>query len=241
VGGLDLNVTNYVEKNADEMADMIGQGLVSLVVFGEDINKDTAKASECNLLVVVGTIDLATYTKVNDSLSVLGQINFKYPLIMAEDEIEGMMDSVPETFLQIMMSYQTVYGRSVFRGLSSLNQEYLRSQTEKSIRENLFCSRIILFKGISEDGNVMEAVDGIRDMLMRSIKIYHILAKPWIKDDEEHLTSFYEEFPERASDNRRLFEDGLEKLDDQQIRSILFNAISRGIKPILKRVDEMGP
>lgn len=236
-----LSVINVAERISANLEDKVGTDLVSVVVYGNDINREMKEASDYNLLVVLKIISEENYQKIHEVMGNSKEGDFTRPLVMAEDEIDGMMDSVPETFLEIMLSYQTVYGKTLFKGLSSLNQEYLRSQTERSLREYLFCARILYVKGLADKDEMMDSLLNISDLLYKSIRVYHILSKPWIGDEQEHMDSFFEEFPEGSLEIKKLVKGEISEQEFESLKKIGFYCMTQGIKPILDKVDEMGP
>ena len=236
-----MSVIKISEEIAQKLEKSLGKDLVSVVVYGNDINREMREASDYNMLLVLENITEENYQRIHDVMREEEEGDFTRPLVMSVREIDGMMDSVPETFLEIMLSYQTVYGKSLFKGLSSLNQEYLRSQTERSLREYLFCSRILYMKGLGDKREMMDSLLNISDLLYKSIRVYHILSKPWINEEQEHMGSFLDEFPDGSLYIKELMKGDISKMDMDSLKRIGYSCISSGIKPILDKVDEMGP
>lgn len=240
-GGSKVKVVQMVENLSKELADELNTNIISMVAYGRDIQKDIEKASDYSMLIAVEELNIDTHRKVQSVLKNKQVGDLINPLIIQSDEIEGMMDSVPETFIDILLSYQTVYGKPLFKGLAHINQEHLRAQTERSLREYLFESRILLMKGLRSKKDIIRSLYQMKDLLCKSIKIYHVLSKPWITEDSEHRSDFFQEFPEGSMWIKKLLIDDLDGMTTEDLEKIAFSVINEGIKPILFKVDEMGP
>ena len=236
-----MKVVQIVENLSKELTSELDTNIISLVAYGRDIQKDIDKATEYSMLIVVEDLTIDTHRKVYDLLKDKQVGELSNPLIIQSDEIDGMMDSVPETFIDILLSYQTVHGKPLFKGLAHINQEHLRAQTERSLREYLFESRVLLMRGLRGKKELLRSLYELKSLLCKSIKIYHVLSKPWITEDSEHRSNFFQEFPEGAVWIKKLLIDDLEGMSDEDLEKIAFAVINDGIKPILFKVDEMGP
>lgn len=240
-GVISMNAVDTGERIANEISKAVQDRLVSALVYGSDIGKEGALALDCNLVLVFDRIDLQLLEAVKVVLNTCDLPCMKVPLMVQTDEIEGMMDSVPSSFLDILLSYQTVHGRSLFKGLSSINHEHLRAQTEQRLRENLFSARRSLLHGMRGRGEMENQFRSIRELFRRSIQIYSILKKPWLTNEEERWSSFQEEFDPDGTDIRKTFDIDLSGLSDDELKRLTLTILDRGFKPLLCKVDEMGP
>lgn len=236
-----MKIVEAMEKAVREMDNKDELGILSIVAYGIDIHKDISKAHDYNILFVVKDLDLNIINSIHEYIK-RNEVKFlDCALIMEKVELEGMMDSVPETFLQILISFQTLYGNQPFLNLSSISHEHLRAQTERCIRESLCRSRMSLMNGLNDKSIMLDSIKHIKDMMDVSIKLYHILSKPWITEAIEHRESFREEFPGVTVWMDMLERNDIENLSHQILSSLAHNMIHEGIKPMLMRVDEMGP
>jgi len=238
---MSMNAVDTGEMIAKEISKVVQDRLVSAIVYGSDIGKEGASALDCNLVLVFDRIDLPLIEVVKGVLCNCDLSCMKVPLLVQTDEIEGMMDSVPASFLDILLSYQTVHGRSLFKGLSSINHEHLRAQTEQRLRENLFSARRSLLHGMRGRGEMENQFRSIRELFRRSIQIYSVLKKPWLTNEEERWISFQEEFDPDSTDIGKTFDIDLSTLSDEELKKLTLTILDHGFKPLLCKVDEMGP
>lgn len=236
-----MNIVDTGERISKEIGKAIPERLVSALVYGADIGKEGTSALDCNLVLVFDRIDLPLLEQVKTVINSCDIPCLKIPLVVQTDEIEGMMDSVPASFLDILLSYQTVYGRSLFKGLSSINHEHLRAQTEQKLRENLFSARKSFLHGMRGRSEMENQFRSIRELFRRSIQIYSVLKKPWLVDEEERWSSFLEEFHTEDIDIKRTFDVDLSTLSEEELRKLTLSILDKGFKPMLCKVDEMGP
>jgi hypothetical protein len=236
-----MNVIEKGEMIVKEIADNIDGEIISAVVWGSDIHGELKESMDCNLVIVFDKIDGKKMETVGKIIKKSGGPCIEVPLLVEMGEIEGMMDSVPVSFLNILMSYQTIYGRSLFKGLSSLNHEHLRAQTEQSLRENLFHARRRLYKGFSNKAHMIKEIEMMRGLLKRSIQLYCILKKPWLVTDEEKWSAFFEDFESGDIYLKKYHNSDLSSLSEDELIKTGFSIIDHGIKPLLTFVDEIGP
>ncbi|MFO8050303.1 MAG: hypothetical protein R6V01_01220 [Thermoplasmatota archaeon] len=236
-----MSIIETGERIAKELDEAIGSKIISAVVYGEDIQKEEGEDKDCSLLIVLEKVDLPTMEILNEKLEELGVDCLKSPLVIEMGEIEGMTDSVPPTFLNIMISYQTVYGSSLFKGLSSINHEHLRAQTEQSLREDLFCARHKFLKGLRSEEEMRRTAGEIRDTFKRSLKLYYLVKKPWITDLKEKWETFLKDFNVEDPWITRSREMDLSKAGIDDLKKISSALIDNGLKPLLDKVDKMGP
>ncbi|MEA3559986.1 MAG: hypothetical protein U9R75_12105 [Candidatus Thermoplasmatota archaeon] len=229
------------EELAKELDGMIDSTVVSAVVYGEDIHKEFGKGTDCNLLIILDRVDLSVLEIIHKKIEEVSNGCMKTPLIIELEEIEGMTDSVPRTFLNIMISYQVVYGKTLFKGLSSINHEHLRAQTEQSLREDLFHARYHFFKGISREEALKEVLANMRHTFRRSLKLYYLIKKPWITDEKEKLETFFKDFEIVDPWLKSSMDLDAEDIKMDEMKKMGISIIDNGLKPLLDKVDQMGP
>jgi hypothetical protein len=134
-----------------------------------------------------------------------------------------------------------LHGPQPFRNLSSISHEHLRAQTERCIRESLCKARIALVRGLCSQGEMVESIMQIRETMDMTIRLFHILSRPWITEEREHREAFKEEFPGVSVWIDMLDRENLDRMDKEMLQSLAHNLIDEGIKPMLMKVDEMGP
>lgn len=236
-----MSIIEMAEEIAKEIDEKIEGKVISAVVYGTDIHKDLERSMDCNMVLILDQVGMKEINIIHSVISDFMMECAKTPLIIEESEIEGMGDSVPTSCLDVLASYQTVFGRSVFKGLSSINHEHLRAQVEQRVRESLFSARRGLMRGYVGGRKMDQELVHMKNLLKRSLNLYLVLKKPWLVDENEKWESFLDEF---SPDNiwlRNYFVKDLSSMDDEEKRNLASAIIQDGIKPLLKKVDQMGP
>ena len=236
-----MSIIEIGGKIAKEIDEKIDGKVISAVVYGTDIQKDAETAKDCNMVFILDHVGMKEITIIHNVIEECNLECAKSPLIIEESEIEGMGDSVPTSCLDVLSSYQTIFGRSVFKGLSTINHEHLRAQVEQRIRESLFSARRGLMRGYTGGKKMDQELVHMKNLLKRSLNLYMILKKPWLTEEREKWDAFMDEF---SPDNlwlRNYFIKDLGSMDDEEKRNLASAIIEDGIKPLLKMVDDMGP
>ena len=236
-----LNVVDVVRDLAQGLDGAIDTRVISAVAYGTDIYMDLEEAVDYNMLLIVEHYDLGTARKIGSFLRDKEIGNLKVPLVMEREEILGMVDSVPQSFIEILMGFQTVYGDQLITGLSSISQEYLRAQTERNLRESICTSRQVFFRWLTDKESNRDNMLLIKDIFMKSLNMYHILTKPWLTEEEEHVNAFFEEFQESRGPLEKFLKSDPSSLPEDEAEQICFTAINDGIVPLMRKVDNMGP
>jgi len=235
-----MKVIELANDIAERMEEEIGPSLVSVVLYGRDMYMEKNEAQDYNFLIILEKLDLPIMKKIRTLLE-KSELKITNPLIIERVEMEGMMDSVPICFLDILISFQTISGKPLLKGLSSLSQEHLRAQTERFLRESLCRGRMNLIEGMGKEELLRSNVEELRETFLRSIKMYHLINKPWLIEEEEHLTSFFSDFPAAVNSLQGKLEKNLSEIDEKGLEELGYSLINDGIGPMLRNVDELGP
>ncbi len=238
---MDLTILELGENLAKEIDSRIDGHVVSAVVFGTEIQGDPDKAKDCNMVIVLDHVGLEEMRIICEVITDHKEECIKDPLILEQADIEGMGDSVPHAVLDVFTSYQTVFGRSFFKGISSFNHEHLRAQMEQMLRENLITARKRLTIALKKEGRIDDEIINIKNILKRCIKYYMIFQKPWLTDEGEKWVDFLEEFNPNNMFLRDHSLNDPSKLSTEEKYRLASAYIEDGIKPLLKKIDEMGP
>ncbi|MCK5772292.1 MAG: hypothetical protein KAH57_00750 [Thermoplasmata archaeon] len=236
-----MKVIDSATEIFQEIAGINGMDINSVVLYGNDLYLDTEEADDYKVLIVVEHIDLEITRKLKKALKKQKSLNLSNPLILELGEIEGMMDSVPQLFLNILVHYQTIYGKTLFKGLSAISQEHLRAHTERVLRDSLFQGRIELITGMGDKDEMVLRLEKLLDILYCSIRMFHLIKKPWLTMENEHMESFYNEFPVAKQRFGDLNREKISDIDLYALEEIGYSIILQGIRPMLDNVDNMGP
>lgn len=236
-----MTILEMGEKLAKEIDERIEGNVVSAVIYGTEIQGDPDKAKDCNMVIVLDHVGLDEMKAIHDIVNEHKDECVKEPLVLEKPDIEGMGDSVPHSILDVFTSYQTVYGKSFFKGISSFSHEHLRAQMEQMLRENLITARKRFNKALKGGKRVDDELIYIKNILKRCIKYYMIFQKPWLTDEGEKWVDFLEEFNPNNIVLRDLSMNDPSRLSEEDKLKLASAYIEDGIKPLLKKVDEMGP
>jgi hypothetical protein len=236
-----MTILEMGEQLAAEIDDRIPGKVVSAVIYGTEIQGDPDEAKDCNMVIVLDHIGLEEMEIIHDIMKEHRKDCVKEPLILEQPDVEGMGDSVPHAVLDVFTSYQTVFGRSFFKGISSFSHEHLRAQMEQMLRENLITARKRFMKALSGGKSLDNELIYIKNILKRCIKYYMIFQKPWLTDEGEKWIDFLEEFNPNNLVLRDLSMGDPSKMSQEDKLKLASAYIEDGIKPLLKKVDEMGP
>jgi hypothetical protein len=236
-----MTIVEMGEKIAKEIDDKIEGNVISAVVYGSDIRGEPDENLDHNMVLVLDHVGMKELIQIRSVMNENMYEWMKTPLIVELMEIEGMGDSVPSSFLDVLSSYQTVYGKSLFKGLNAINHEHLRAQIEQRLRESLFSARRALLRGMVGGKVLDQELILIRNLMKRGLNLYLILKKPWLTEESEKWNSFIEEFSPDDMMLRNFFNKPLEQMNDEEKRSLSSSILDNGLKPLLSKVDEMGP
>jgi hypothetical protein len=125
------------ERVVDELKTILGEGLVSVVLYGSHAAGDHAgKNSDVNLLIITKglmTEELQTLSKVIVPWVKDGN---HPPLFLRRNHIEEFASVFPIEILDIQHSHQILYGADCFEGVSVSN-DHLRIQLQHELQGKL--------------------------------------------------------------------------------------------------------
>jgi len=255
-------VKNVPELIAKEIDDTLGPNHISTSVFGsptdsnqdavmDDIETDTYK-SPIKLFIVVKSFDENCLVKLSLIFSKwkkkLGP-QLESPIITEPLELRGILDSIPEKILELKNNYKIVAGEDLKELSEEPEFEYLRAQTELAIRHHVYSLRHDLFDVLFGKKSMEDYLKQLWVFCISTLRNYHRLVEPDLKTTQEHLQSFYDEFPQGKPVLGELLEKFYQVLNNRPVDSIgkanLFK-LSIGIvrlvlQPMLIKVDNMGP
>ncbi len=236
-----MKVIDKATEIFEEIAKEYDMDITSVVLYGNDLYLDTDEADEYKVLIVVEHVDLDMTRRLKKVLLKQDFLDLANPLILELSEIEGMMDSVPQLFLNILVHYQTIYGKTLFKGLSAISQEHLRAHTERVLRDYLFQGRIELISGMGDVDEMAIRLENLWDILYCSIRMFHLIKKPWLTMEDEHMESFYKEFPVSKKRFGSFDRKKISGMILNDLEEIGYSIVLEGIRPMLDNVDKMGP
>jgi len=125
------------EKIVEELKTILGERLVSVVLYGSQAAGDhTGKNSDINLLII-------TKTLMTEELQSLSKVIVPWvkegnhpPLFLTQNHLKDFASVFPVEILDIQHSHQVLYGNDYFEGISVSNS-HLRTQLQHELQGKL--------------------------------------------------------------------------------------------------------
>jgi hypothetical protein len=262
---IDINkVKNVPELIAKDIEETLGPNHISTSVFGSPVsyneNSDLSSSDSENetltqpikLFIVVKSFDENCLVKLSLIFSNwkkrLGP-QLESPIITEPLELRGILDSIPEKILELKNNYKIVAGEDLQELSAEPEFEYLRAQAELAIRHHVYSLRHDLFDVLFSKKSMEDYLKQLWVFCISTLRNYHRLVEPELNTTQEHIQSFYDEFPQGKPALGELLEKFYQVLNNRPVDSIgkanLFKlsiGIARNVlQPMLIKVDNMGP
>jgi hypothetical protein len=256
-------VKNIPELIANDIEETLGSNHISTSIYGSpvsdkqrDILEDSSKKKDAvppiKLFIVVKKFDESCLVKLSLVFSKwkkrVGD-RLESPIITEPEELQGILDSVPEKILDLKNNYRVLAGDDLQELSAEPEYEYLRAQVELAIRHHVYSLRHDLFDVLFKEKSMEDYLKQLWVYCIGTLRNYHRLVKPDLKSTQEHIQAFYEEFPQGKPPISDLLEKFYQVLNNRPVDSIgkanLFKLsigiMSDVLQPMLLKVDNMGP
>lgn len=173
---MDEKLESLTEDYAAEIAAIMGENLISLVLYGSALTGEFVEGwSDLNFLMVMEKAGQESLAAMVKPLRKWRKRGVGLPLVMEQGELGHSLDSFPLEFLNIKSAYWVVRGRDLLAGMK-IDPSDLRLQCEREIRGKLIQLRRAYLR----------AGDNLRDqeeLFRDSIKtfIFIIRAMLWLE------------------------------------------------------------
>jgi hypothetical protein len=171
--------------------------------------------------------------------------NIDMPYVVEYDDIHGMLDSIPRSFLNIKKNYEVLAGQDVMEMVRPPSYEHFRAQMELTLRTDILNLRRDLVRVMSHQMNSQEYLKELSIVALNSIRNYYQIISPKLKKTEEFLEKFHEDFPESKQVLNRVLNytyslmKGMDISEEDKLQLIL-STINKVLQPILFEVDALG-
>jgi hypothetical protein len=132
--GKVTNPGDIVEELVNDYTQALGEGLVSILMYGSAVTHEyTPGISDINIAVVTKKNSIRD---INRSLPVQKKWRSRrvsVPLFMTRQYIQKSLDTFPVEFLDMQSHYRVVYGEDVLRELD-IKRAHLRLQAERELK-----------------------------------------------------------------------------------------------------------
>jgi hypothetical protein len=203
-----------VEKLTDELKAILGERLVSVVLYGSAAAGDhTGKKSDTNILVVTHPVKRAELLSLSKAVVPWVKKGNPAPLFLTQEHLKDFVDVFPIEILDMQSNHQVLYGEDPLSVLSVSN-DHLRVELEHELQGKLLQlkTRYILTEGKS---------DKVWRLMIESISTFLVLFK--------NALWFYDEKPplKKMDALRKL----RERFDFETEAFERIDAVKRGAKP----------
>jgi hypothetical protein len=126
-----------LQKFVQGLAEALGEGLHSIVLYGSAARGDFQKAtSDLNLIVVLKNLDLASLEAISPAVTHWVRAGQPPPRLFSPEIIAESADVFPIEFLDIQSRRTVLHGPDPFAGLE-IHRDHLRLQCERELREKM--------------------------------------------------------------------------------------------------------
>ncbi|UCH89328.1 MAG: hypothetical protein JSV49_01385 [Thermoplasmata archaeon] len=228
---------------AKEMQDVLKENHICTLVYGPPVTGTYVEGkSKIPLFVIVNKFDSTTANIMADLVNKWTDYPIEGPYIAVLQDLEGMSDSVPDELLDVTLNYKLLAGEDVLKSLPQLDREHMRAQAELAVRRYIFTLRWTLTHVLKDYGQLEGYLNNLAFYCQLAIQVYHRLSHPKIVKKEQHLKTFYDEFPEGKECMEILmnYAYGDASMLDREPVDLITCALDTILLPLLRKIDEMG-
>lgn len=234
-----------LKKIALELEEKLGRNHISTILRSEEI-KDPKAASKTlpQLLLIVRKFDKYTLMIISNVLREYGEL-IGLPYIVEYKDIQGMLDSIPRSFINIKKHYLLLAGQDVMEMVKPPSYEHFRAQTELTLRSDVLNLRRDLIRVMSHQMDSQEYLKQLSIVALNAIRNYYQIIKPTLKTTEEFISKFNEDFPDGKDVLHRILKfaysmiKGIDITEEDKLQLIL-STFDRVLQPILIEIDALG-
>lgn len=233
------------KKIALEIKEKLGANHVSIILQLDSVDSKRSLGQKLpQLLIIVKNFDKFTLMMITNVLQEYPN-ELEIPYVVEYKDVQGMLDSIPKSFLDIKMNYVVLTGEDVTEMIKPPSYEHFRAQTELTLRNDILQSRRNLISVMAHQMSTQELLKELSIVSLNSIRNYYQIVEPKLRTTEELIRKFGEDFPEGSETLERILEytyqtiKGLEVTEDDQLQLILFT-FDNILQPILLEIDELG-
>jgi hypothetical protein len=149
------NWETELEKLAGALGSALGEGLVSLLLYGSAARPGaTAQASDVNVLLIVRDASSAGLRPVAQAIAGWVRADYAPPLVFDEAEWRGSADVFPIEIEDMREAHRVLRGADPFAGMTTTLAD-LRSELEREVRSKLLHLRTA-YAAAAPDGRMLE-------------------------------------------------------------------------------------
>jgi hypothetical protein len=240
-----MEILTEAKRIATELEEKLGHNHISTILQNEKLGpKDAPDKKLLQLLIIVKKYDKYTLMVISNILREYKEL-LEIPYVVEYIDIQNMLDSIPDPFLEIKLNYEVLAGQDVMEMVRPPSYEHFRAQMELTLRNEILSLRRDLIRVMSHQMNSQEYMKELSVVALNCIRSYYQIINPKLHTSEEFITNFNQDFPQGKEVLNRLLNSayslikGTEVLEDEKLDMILLT-INNVLQPILIEVDALG-
>ncbi len=186
-----LSETNLEKSDAEalrtlcrELAEILGENLISLTLYGSAVRKDYIPGrSNINLLAVLNYIDLQILKSIIDPVF-RGRRFGIIPFFLTQEDLRTSADVFPVKFLSMKENYEVLSGEDEL-GALKIDREHLRLRCEQVIRNILL--RMRRHYVLSGGRRLTQVMSGMTVGFLESLRVLYSLIHGSLPSREETI------------------------------------------------------
>jgi predicted nucleotidyltransferase len=164
---LDPKTEKAIAQIAEQIREVFGAELVSLVLYGSAAGDDFAPGrSDLNFALVLQQVTFARLKALHQHLPAWRKLGAAMPLLLDRRFLDRARDVFPTEFLDIKAQHRILYGEEVFATLR-IDPRHLRYQSEHEARSKLLRLRA-LYAEVGAERTRLSAlmIDSVKSFLI---------------------------------------------------------------------------
>ena len=164
---LDATTESAIAQIAEQVRQVFGAEVVSLVLYGSAAGEDFApERSDLNFAIVFQQLGFTQLKALHQHLPAWRKLGAATPLLLDRRFLERGRDVFPTEFLDIKAQHSVLYGEEIFAPLS-IDPRHLRYQSEHEARSKLLRLRA-LYVEVGAERKRLEALmrDSVKSFLI---------------------------------------------------------------------------
>ncbi len=244
---------NIYKEIASEIKEKLGTNHVSTIIQ-TDVQYSKVKhlSTIPQFLIIVEEFDKFTINMITEVLENYPN-TIKTPFVVEYKDLEGMLDSIPRSFINMKKSYQVLEGNDITEMIQPPSYEHFRAQTELILRNDVLKVRRDLIRVLLNQTSITKHVKELSMIALNSIRNYYQIVEPELQTTEEIIERFNIDFPKGKSSLKDILEytyrnlkaDENKKEEEtketrNEIISIIISTLDDVLQPLLIEIDSLG-
>ena len=190
-----IDPARVVSEAAGELADLFGESLRTLVVYGSAAGQDfDPTRSDVNLAVVATRVEPAHLGRVAQWWQVWRRQRVASPLVLSSTDLERSLDVFPLEFLDIQARHRTLAGTELFDGLRFAHDD-VRAECEREAKGKLVRLRALYVELAGSTRELRALMVDSRKTFLHVIRgLLYVRGEPWGGDPATAVAAFERHF-----------------------------------------------